>query len=677
MPDDHSSRAAPALHLRASFEPSTWNADARTIDVIWTTGADVTRTDYWTGQRWIERLEVTAEAIDLGRMNSGAPVLNTHSSYSLGDVVGVVERAWVENGRGMATLRFSDRPEVASIIRDVAAGILRNISVGYGVEKWEVIDASKGGSEIRTAKRWTPYEVSLVPIPADAGAQVRGIRALPPDEIEAIRAEIAKLAAITPAAPAAPKESNMPDIDPAADAAARTAEIEAARTAERARVAEIMTAQRQAGLDADWGERHIGAGTAADAARTEALAEVAKRATPRVAPQSAGAHQDATETHFRLLANALEHRANPGGVKLEDGARQFRGFQLSDFARAVVEANGYKTSGMTKPEIAQLALSRSFVRNTPGLSSSDFPNLLANTASKSLRMAYDYAPRSFLPFTSRQTLPDFKSFRTVALSGAPQLAVIPETGAVSYGTLGEGAETWNLTRYGRAISIGYVAIVNDDMSGFTRIPMMYGAEAAALENSVVWTIITANANLADGGALFNSTAVTTAGGHANLFTGGTSVLTNDAAGIAAVGQLQTRIRLQRSPSVTVAGVVTQGRPLNLTGRFLAVPAALEPNALALFSNSVVPATTGASNPYRSQFEVVVEPLLDAVSATAYYLIAEPTRIDTIQYGYLEGEEGPMVSSNIDFDTDGVSVKCMHNFGAKAIDFRGMARSAGA
>ena len=42
---------------------------------------------------------------------SGAPVLDTHSSYALGDVVGVVERAWIEGGQGMATLRFSDREE--------------------------------------------------------------------------------------------------------------------------------------------------------------------------------------------------------------------------------------------------------------------------------------------------------------------------------------------------------------------------------------------------------------------------------------------------------------------------------------------------------------------------------------------------------------------------------------
>ena len=100
-------------------------------------------------------------------------------------------------------------------------------------------------------------------------------------------------------------------------------------------------------------------------------------------------------------------------------------------------------------------------------------------------------------------------------------------------------------------------------------------------------------------------------------------------------------------------------------------------ALSLFSNSVVPAATGAANPYRSVYEIITEPLLDAASTTAFFLFAEPARVDTIHYGYLEGESGPVITSDTDFDTDGVKIKCMHNFGAKAIDFRGMAKSAGA
>lgn len=391
--------------------------------------------------------------------------------------------------------------------------------------------------------------------------------------------------------------------------------------------------------------------------------------TPPAFSPAPWGRMDATETTWRLLANALMDRAGIRGVVLEEGARQYRGFRMVDFARAALEAQGISTRGMVPAEIARAALR---TRSMSGLSTSDFPSLLANTASKSLRVAYDLAPRTFLPWSTQNDLPNFKSFTQVALSGAPQLLPITQNGEVEFGRIAEGGESWALARYGRGVALSYVAIINDDMGGFTRIPQMFGADAAALENAIVWGVITGNAALSDGGALFNATAVSSAGGHDNLISGAGTALTNDAAGIAAVGQLRAKIRQQRAP--TVNG--TPGRPLSLEGRYLAVPTALESAALALFSRSVVPAATGMANPYRSTVEIVAEPLLDAVSATAFYMFAEPTRVDTVAWGYLSGEDGPAVTSATDFDTDGVKIKCMHNFGAKAVDFRGMAKSAG-
>jgi hypothetical protein len=112
--------------------------------------------------------------VDLARLNGGAPLLNTHGQYDLRDVIGVVERAWIVNGEGRAQVRFSARDEVHPILNDVRDGILRNVSVGYQVasEDWQ---ESRGPDDVlvRAAKKWTPFEISLVPIPADASAQVR------------------------------------------------------------------------------------------------------------------------------------------------------------------------------------------------------------------------------------------------------------------------------------------------------------------------------------------------------------------------------------------------------------------------------------------------------------------------------------------------------------------------
>lgn len=663
MPDDIATRPAAPAMLRAAFTPDTWNAESRTVDVVWTTGAPVQRRDWMTGQIYTEALAVTAEAIDLERLNSGAPVLDTHSSYALGDVVGVVERASVADGEGRATLRFSDRPEVAGIVADVASGILRNISVGYRVESWDITPATRDAPELRTAVRWTPYELSLVPVPADPRAQVRA----GPSAAEAARDILQSLSTAARAANQEPPMSD-PVITPAAASAAvdHTAAVEAARAAERARVSELRVIARQASLDDVWLDARIDSGAAPDAARAEALAAVASRATARVPAEVAGARQDEGDTARRHLQNALEHMVMqrssvPLKVELEEGARRYRGFQLIDYARACIELGGGTYAGLTKIETFQRAFAmgreKRFTRAGTH-TSGDFPDLLANTASKSLRAAYEYAPRTFLSWTNRMDLPDFKDFKLVALGGAPALDLIGENGEVTYGTIDDAAETCTLLRYGKALAVSYVALVNDDMSGFTRIPAMFGQAAADKESAVVYAVLTANANMSDGNALIGAA-------HANTTTG---ALTADATGVTNVGKVQNLLRQQTGP---------EGRILNLTMRTLLVPSGKEVVAAQLFASANVVSTLGAVNPFRSTVQVVAEPRLDATSAVAYYGVADPMQIDTIVYGYLQGEAGPTLTSDIEFDTDGLKVKATHNFYAKAADWRGIAYSTGA
>ena len=195
------------------------------------------------------------------------------------------------------------------------------------------------------------------------------------------------------------------------------------------------------------------------------------------------------------------------------------------------------------------------------------------------------------------------------------------------------------------------------MSGFTRVPAMFAQAAARLESTTVYAILTANGNMADGNALISAA-------HANTTTG---ALTADATGVTNVGKVAALLRVQTAPN---------GDILGLMPRFLVVPAAKETIANQLFAAAGVVNTLGAVNPYRATMEVVVEPRLDATSAVAFYGIADPAAIDTVHYGYLEGEEGPVISSDIEFNTDGMATKVMHNFGAAAIDWRGIAYSTG-
>ncbi len=135
--------------------------------VIWTTAAQVRRVDF-DGEEFDEILDLAGA--DLTRLNKGAPLLAAHDSSQLASVVGVVDKAWISGGRGLADIRISDRPEVAGIRRDVENGILRNLSVGYAINAVR-IEKRKGRPDLVHVTRWEPLELSIVSIPADHGAQ--------------------------------------------------------------------------------------------------------------------------------------------------------------------------------------------------------------------------------------------------------------------------------------------------------------------------------------------------------------------------------------------------------------------------------------------------------------------------------------------------------------------------
>lgn len=121
----------------------------------------------------IEGAEVlvhTPESVDLSWLNSGnAPLLDNHNRYDgLRAQIGVVVRAWLENARVYAAVRFSKRDDLAGIVNDIKAGIIRNVSIGYEVHQTE---RSGDGSGYRVT-RWKPTEASFVTIPADKNVGV-------------------------------------------------------------------------------------------------------------------------------------------------------------------------------------------------------------------------------------------------------------------------------------------------------------------------------------------------------------------------------------------------------------------------------------------------------------------------------------------------------------------------
>ncbi|NPD21719.1 HK97 family phage prohead protease, partial [Alterinioella nitratireducens] len=163
----------PALRRTAELAPNSADTDTRTVEVIWSAGARVHRSTLF-GEPYDEELSLDPDHVRLDRLNAGAPFLKVHEVDTLDAVIGSVVpgSARIENGRGVAQVRISERADVEPIWRDIQAGHIRAVSIGYQVHRFEV-SKPEAARELWRAVDWTPFEVSAVPVGADPAAGFR------------------------------------------------------------------------------------------------------------------------------------------------------------------------------------------------------------------------------------------------------------------------------------------------------------------------------------------------------------------------------------------------------------------------------------------------------------------------------------------------------------------------
>jgi len=122
-------------------------------------------------ERWwgTEILSHADGAVTLDRLNSIGVVLFNHDRDA---VIGRIEKAWLENNRGEADIIFDDDDYMSFVKEKVQSGTLKGVSVGYVVNRWEDVEEghkTDDGFEgpCYVAREWTPYEISIVSVPAD------------------------------------------------------------------------------------------------------------------------------------------------------------------------------------------------------------------------------------------------------------------------------------------------------------------------------------------------------------------------------------------------------------------------------------------------------------------------------------------------------------------------------
>lgn len=668
-----------SIHLKAATPGDDW-----VIECDAYTGAIVER---WNWELGRYRLQLSIDGCDLSRVDAGAvPLLDNHDSEEgCESVIGKVESASKREGKLKCTARFSKSdPKAQSIWAKVQEKIISRTSVGAAIGL--LADISGENDKIKTflATEWKLVELSVVGIPADMNAGFSqefpdklNLKQLAGDSKESQPEQVSeagsnKAQKEEPMAEQAINPQPAVTSPPPAAGAAQVLSIEdakklsddAAKLAaqkERQRVIDINTLASTHKIES-LATKAIAEGWDIAKFNTEALAAIAKReedlGTQRTHHEGARVQHDQREKLSIGLEMALTLKANPQAPpEVKAAGRDYASRKMVDMARMCVEVCGISTLGWSDDLLISVATNPRHEKFGGMQSTSDFPNILANVGNKTLRAAYEAAPRTFQPFCRMVTAADFKPVNRIQMSDVSALLPVNEHGEFKRITVSDSKETYSLSTWGGIIAITRKVIINDDMSALSRIPAGLGVAAANLESDTVWGIITTNGNMADSVALFHAT-------HKNLSTSN---------GLAAVANITTARKLMRKQTAP------KGTILNLVPKYMLVPAALEGIAFQLVNpiNLAATAATADVPAFVRSMIPIVEPRLDAVASvgdTNWYTAADPSMIDTIEYCYLQGAEGLYTETRNGFDVDGVEIKARQDFAAAAIDYRGLQKN---
>lgn len=662
----------PRMQMRAVLASNSFNAEARTVDVVWSTGARGKRFD-WNIGVYYEELAMDSASVKLDRLNAGASVLNSHQSYDLLSVIGAVVpgSAVVDGKEGRATVQLSERDDVAGIVKDIASGVIRQISVGYNVNEYELIDKVQDGDNLIPVYRavdWEPAEISFVPVPFDAGAQARaaeqetmtpcifvqrGVAAkkgdtMTPEEIEAQRRT---------------DEAKAAQANEAQRAAADTAAREEGMKAERQRQADIRTATR-ALPEADRAaveKELIDNGATADQARAKVLDKLADGQPDIRSLHRVETVEDETDkfrdgaTQWLIQRSGVASKLGEAGKNLKPG--EFRGLRLLDLARMSLERAGVNVRGLNPMEVVGRAFTYRSAMNT----TSDFAVLLENVMHKMLQGAYAVTPDTWRRFCATGSVSDFRAHNRYMMGSFGALDSKTEAGEFKSKSIPDAAkESVTIGTKGNIIAVSREVIVNDDMNALAQLSFMLGRAAKLSIERDVYAFLALNSGM--GGLLNDGKAVFHAD-HGNIGTGAALSVTSIDADRVLMGK-QTDI--------------SGNEILDIKPAILLLPSSLGGTARGINGAQYDPDT-----PNKLQKPNIVMGLYSDIvdtarlSGTRRYSFADPAIAPVLEVDFLDGAQEPVLETKDGWNVDGTEMKVRIDYGVCGVGYVGAVVNAGA
>lgn len=704
------------LDYRAfNVRSATVDTEHRSIEAVIASETPVPEFD-WERYEVVPRVLLASGVV----MPSGdqMPLLDSHNRWSTENQLGSIRNLRRENGNIVGRLFFSSVAEDAWT--KVREGHVTDVSAGFRVHEetyvprgqTQKIDGRDFTGPVNVATKWGLREGSITPIGADEMAKMRGLDAsnLPPslrkefamtEELRALcveRGMDAKLSDdeaqrwMVDNFKAPEKKAEERKEEPAketldfsqARADKLVADAIAKHEASRATFRKEVDAMCELADVQDFARDAYDLGSI-DKVR-EAILARKKEASPNVpgAPIIRfGAAQK--EKHRGAVGSALNLRAlqaTGASQKTIDAvfpvegrdkqAHEFRNASLLDMARECLEMDGFATRGLTREQIAMAALGfphQANLRADAGYhTTGSFVLLTADAVNKSLQAGYQEFPATWRgPMRQAASVPDFKTISRVRLGAIPNIPIWPDNADPEKASFADAREQYAVEARSVNVSFSWRLLVNDDMDALSRTPSQLGQACSRTVNAVAWAQITANPALSDGIALF--AAATGARKRTNLTTGaGVPSVTT----LQTLGNLMQQMRGENTPDGNEGSDI-----LNLQPRYIVGPSALSTTIKQLVLSAYDPAATNHLT-YNTATELVpvIEPLLDANSAKAWYLFASPGQIDTVEVTFLQGQESPVTRSWSEEKNLAQNWTVLQTFAAKAMNHRGIQKHAG-
>lgn len=552
------------------------------------------------------------------REDNAVPILCQHKTYSIDAICGQATKVSHDGKTLVIDADFMPVSQDAKKVHELAkAGFKFQASVGVSASDVIFIEANQSyklnGAEVKgecyIVRTGVLNEVSIVPLGADGSTQT-AISAAANQGKEGVM----------------PEDKNKP-VEGAQPAAAT---VEAAQTAERERVASLITACKghedilaqavKEGWTAEKAELACLKAEKEEAEKTkkQAAIEASRPGAPAIINLQASASHDAkTVVAAACMGAAMKDKdleAQCKGVDL-DAAHDLRITRLSDiFAAFGIRYRPGDNESMEK------ALRAAF-------SNAVIPNVLSNVAHKFVMAGFGAVGDDWRKVSRAVSVVDFKEVKGVRLVMGGVLKPLGKGGELQHVDLSDDGRALKAATKGSIVGITREDLINDDLSVLSLVPERFGQMSGRTINKDV----------------FGKISTTDSDYGAN--TSGALSLDTLAAAYAMAMTIKDG----------------QGDPLGpLPDKILCAPSSFL-LAKGIYQSEHIVNGSGKSardNVMRNMLEPVTSPYL---SGTTYWLFN--STFPLVDVAFLNGRQTPVIeTADVDFTQLGIQMRCYYDYG---------------